>query len=289
MVKFIYNRFLPLSLLSFLASLTYYLTVYVRVGENFNALRWNLSHLHMNYIDLGFIKRGILGTVFRPFLALLEDGGSMEFATIISFDIIICAVFIFALSIILKSKNDRPGQSLWFLMLILLIAPTGFMQLSIDITRYDHLSFLLVVLALLLVWKHHAIGAGLVLGLAVLNHEAVVIWGVPVVLAYGLKSLCNAGVDWRKMALLSGPAILVAIMVLLFGGAEIDPASVLDARVSLAASVWSRGIVEPELFFRKYQYLVILFYAIMPFILLYRAHPKTRKSSCVTTLKLSET
>jgi hypothetical protein len=269
MIKLITVRFLPLAVLSFLASLSVYLTFYVQQGENFNALLWNLSHLHMNYVDFGFVKRGLLGTLFRPVLALMADGSMAEVATILVFDIAVCLGLIASLAFVLKPRAANLGQSLWFLMLILLIAPTGFMQFGFDITRYDHFGMVLVIAALFLVAKHRMITAGLVLGLAVLNHEAVVIWGVPVVLAYGYQHL-NAGKPRiMKVVALASPAVLAAIGVLLFGGAEIDPATVLSDKVSLATSVWSRGLVEPALFFRKYQYLVIGFYAIMPFVMLH--------------------
>lgn len=267
--RFIYARFLPLSLVAFACGLGTYLGVYVKQGENLNALRWNLTHVHMNYADFGFVKRGLLGTLFQPLLDLLEDGGSMQFSVLLAWDIGLCCLFIFALSIILKSKRDEAGQALTFLMLVLLIAPTGVLQLSFDITRYDHLNFLLVIPALLLVWQKRPLAAGLVMLAAVLNHEAVVVYGLPVVLAYGAARFQGDGLFWRKIGLLAAPPVLGAILVLLIGGSETAPATILPPEVSLASSVWSRSVIEPALFLRKYQYLLIGFYAVMPFLLLH--------------------
>ncbi|MFT5005372.1 MAG: hypothetical protein ACI8YI_000983, partial [Paracoccaceae bacterium] len=96
---------------------------------------------HMNYVDFGFVKRGLLGTLFRPVLALMADGSMAEVATILVFDIAVCLGLIASLAFVLKPRAANLGQSLWFLMLILLIAPTGFMQFGFDITRYDHLAW----------------------------------------------------------------------------------------------------------------------------------------------------
>ncbi len=263
-----YRRALLLGLLSLTVGLLEYVVKYFKTDQNFDALIWNMTHFHMNYFDFGFIKRGLAGSVLAPLMRALEDGGQGEYLLMFGYDIALSVLFM-ALVLAVLYRARRAG--FWPLLAVLLIAPTGFMQLGFDLGRYDHLNLILVVLALICVGRQRPLLAGLLLFVAVLNHEAVVVYGIPVVLAYAWITDQKDHATPRRHTnlLLTGILpILAAGLILGFGRADIDPALILPENVSLASSVWSREIIQPSLFLRKFHYLILLFYTVMPYLFL---------------------
>ena len=267
--------FILLCAVAYLIGLSPHLIAWFTTGAPPDALVWNLTHFHVSYADFGFMRRGLVGTVMAPVLAPFVDGSNVEYAIMLGIDaslvliLILCAARLF-----LHSGPIRaPGQD-WILA-ALILSPVGFVQLGYDAARLDHVNFVLAAAAMAAVARGWLWPAGALLLATVLIHEAALFYAVPVVAAQAWMRRSSS----LDLALTALPALAAAGALLLWGGVEVDLAAALPPDVSLAASVWSRDLLEPARGFPPLHYLIAAYFVAIPLFLLhshYRLNRTTR-------------
>jgi len=257
--------FILLCAVAYLIGLSPHLLAWFTTGAPPDALVWNMTHYHVSYVDFGFMRRGLMGTVMAPVLAPFADGSNAEYAIMLGVDatlvliLILCAAKLF----LRPGTNSAPGQS-WILA-ALILSPVGFVQLGYDAARLDHVNFVLAAMAMAAVARGWLLPAGVLLLATVLIHEAALFYAVPVVAAQAwMRS--SRSLDLILTAL---PALAAAGTLLLWGGVEVDLSAALPPDVALAASVWSRDLLEPARGFAPLHYLIAAYFVAVPLILLH--------------------
>jgi hypothetical protein len=257
------NGFVLLAMMAWLLGASPHLMGWALSGSPPDALVWNLTHYHVSYQEFGFLRRGLAGSAVAPIFAALPDGGLAEYAVMIGLDLVLClGLAITAARLFLPLADAAPGQRVF--AAVLLIAPVGMMQMGYDMARLDHLNFVLTGLAVASVLKGRAWLAALLMTAAMLVHEAVLFYGVPVVVALALR---RSMTDAATVAL---PVLAATFALMLWGGTEIDLAAALPPEANLAASVWTREIMEPARGFPPSHYLIAAYAALVPLLLLHR-------------------
>ena len=260
---FVSRHFLLLGLMSLAMGYASYGYVYLAEGS-FHALSWKLTQFHVSYQEFGFIRRGLVGSILQPVLAGFPDGGAAELGIIIALDI---GLFIAFMLVLRRELTAGPLGQTWMagpVMLIIVASPVGAMQWAYDLGRFDHLNFLLLAGAVGAV-RHQRYGlAGLCLGAGVLVHEALVIYGVP---AFAVWALARR-MPFPQILLLLTPAIVFAGLIGLYGDGPADMASRMDAAVIAGVGVWSRDVVEYQLWLNPAQYAIAAFYFLCPLLFL---------------------
>jgi hypothetical protein len=255
--------FVVLAMLAWLIGAAPHLADWALAGTPPDALVWNMTHYHVSYQEFGFLRRGLVGSAIAPLFALFPDGGFAEYAVMLGIDLALClALAVLAGRLFLPVGAAAPGQR--FFAAAILIAPVGMMQLGYDMARLDHANFLLCALAVTQVLAGRAWLAAILMVLALLVHEAVLFYGLPVVLALALRrSLTEA-------ATVALPALAAVAALALWGGTEADLAVALPPEVNLAASVWVRDMLEPARGFPPQHYVIAAYMALLPMLLLWR-------------------
>lgn len=257
------NGFVLLALLAWLIGASPHLMGWALSGTPPDALVWNLTHYHVSYQEFGFLRRGLVGSAIAPLFAVLPDGGLAEYGVMLGLDLLLClGLAVVASRLFLPLTNAAPGQR--FFAAAVLIAPAGMMQMGYDMARLDHVNFVLIALAVAAVLKGRTVQAAILVTAAMLVHEAVLFYGVPVVCALALR---RSVIDAATIAL---PALAAAAALVLWGGTEADLSVALPPEANLAASVWSRELLEPARGFAPLHYLVAAYAALVPLLLLYR-------------------
>lgn len=257
------SAFVLLAMLAWFVGISPHLVDWALTGTPPDALVWNMTHYHVTYPDFGFLRRGLVGTLMAPVFAPLPDGGGAEYAVMLGIDAGLgLTLAILAARLFLPPCDAAPGQR--FFAVAILIAPVGMMQMGYDAARLDHVNFVLVAFAAAAVLRGRTWLAALLMVAALLVHEAVLFYGVPVVAALALRR------SWTEAATIALPALLTAAALVLWGGTEADLATALPPEVALAASVWTRDMLEPARGFPASHYLVAAYMALLPLLLLRR-------------------
>ena len=257
--------FILLCSLAYLIGLSPHLLAWFTTGAPPDALAWNMTHYHVSYADFGFMRRGLMGTVMAPLLAPFADGGAAEYAIMLAIDAALVLVLILiAARLFLRPGAAAPGQT--WLLAGLILSPAGFVQLGFDAARLDHVNFVLAAIAMAAVARGWPLAAGALLLATVLIHEAALFYAVPVVAAQAW--LCRT--RWLDLLAAALPALAAAVALFLWGGVEVDLSVALPADINLAASVWSRDLLEPARGFPPLHYLIAAYFAAVPLFLLHR-------------------
>ncbi len=259
------SAFVLLAMIAWLIGAAPHVMDWVLSGTPPDPLVWNMTHFHVSYQEFGFLRRGLVGSLIAPVFAGLPDGGLAEYGVMIGLDFAAClGLAIVAARLFLPLGQAAPGQRL--IAGALLIAPVGMMQAGFDLARLDHLNFVLVALAVAAVLGGRVWLAALCLTAAMLIHEAVLFYGVPVVLALTWTRTRSLG----PVALIAGPVLAAAAALILWGGTEADLSAALPPEVNLAASVWTRDLLEPARGFPPLHYAIAAYMALIPLLLVWR-------------------
>ncbi len=259
------QHFLPLALLSLaIGSLA---NLYFWFGADRPLVGpWLLKQFYVNYVDFGFAKRALVGTLLYPaFSAPVVDAATgAAIATGLSL-----AIFA-GLILLLDRLQARPLRTEVAglgacVLAALLLSPAGLMEIAHDMGRYDALNIALLSIAVALVLKGRPRLAGALFGIAGLVHEAVFFYGVGP-LAVALFAVRARPVD---MALCLLPGALALGAVGLWGNLDAAQLALLDARPGSGTTVWSRGVIEVPIALKPYEQAALAFYTLAPFTLLF--------------------
>lgn len=231
------KRFILLSVVSYLAGALLHLINYLDEGK-LSAFTWKITQYHINYVDFGFVKRGLLGTLLYPMLSAFEAGSAGEIVFLWSLDLACFGLILILLNRALRRLPDEWSD--WF-RVVIIFSPLGFMQYAYDVGRYDHFNYL-VVAGIVACLANRRLGvASATLAAGVLLHEAVFFYALPLVLA----AVWTEKVSLAKAAALAVAPVAAMALVVLFGNASAEAMATLPAAVSGGAEVWERGIFEP--------------------------------------------
>ncbi|TMO83724.1 hypothetical protein [Pseudoalteromonas spongiae] len=129
---------------------------------------WNNTHYAINYIEFGFVKRGLVGSIY--YLTFGEIKQSYLVLTQISF----IALFIWATFIFFRSLGMQNSR----VHLLFLIAPATLMQFASDFGRFDVLLTCCFLLSLSFLQKNLMIALGFAI-VGILIHEIYVFTFLP--------------------------------------------------------------------------------------------------------------
>lgn len=277
-IKFTSRNFLGLSLLSWAFGLSLSLAFAVRDRSLENFIPWKMAQYYVNYFELGFVKRGMLGTLLYPIMKATNDDRFLAITFVVLLDL---AVVLAGLALIQRVFDREPLRDKMIgdvVKFILVFSPVGIMQLSYDVGRFDHVTTILAIISLFLILKGSTFLAGLLFGIGVLIHEAVFVFAFPVLLM--ILIVVHNGRRPFRISVLSGrfsiTPVACAAAVLLFGNTDADLSSILPAWVDRGMEVWQRGLFEPSSNLTEFQYATLAFYALTPSVFLIHFYRSNR-------------
>lgn len=222
---------------------------------------YTLAHYEINYFDYGFVKRALLSNLFVAFHGQRWVDATLVFNLV--FDAALCALASVFLTRLWR-ETGRPTATVF--TAATLFGSFGLINLGSDIGRFDFALLVMLVGSLWWIGRGAAMGPALVTAAALLTHEIYFFIGVPIVLAYMLDRLHDAGrLQARAIARQLGPmagAVVATGLALKFWGRYepgydalahrfghfIFPAAVkvwtrpLGANVALVDDYWRYGI-----------------------------------------------
>ncbi|MGC6328490.1 hypothetical protein [Rhizorhabdus sp. FW153] len=268
------RHFLLLALLSLaVGSLA---NLYFRLGADRPLVGpWLLKQFYVNYVDFGFAKRALVGTLLYPVFSAPVVDAATGAAIATGLSLAIFAVMILLLDRLHARPLRREEAGLGACVLAaLLLSPAGLMEIAHDIGRYDALNIALLLVAVALVLNGRPRLAGLIFGIAGLVHEAVFFYGVGP-LAVALFATRSRPADMVACLL---PGALALGAVGLWGNLDAAQLALLDARPGSGTTVWSRGVIEVPIALKPYEQAALAFYTLAPFVLLFAVLRHNRAS-----------
>jgi hypothetical protein len=279
MLNYISNHFLKLSLVFYVFGIAQSLVI-AYGDQSLNGLfSWKLTQFYVSYFDFGFIKRGVVGTLLYP--VFNQIGGQVASAAIIIVfvDFLLFVLLLVLLKRVMEKHFPANSELMKVIKTIIVLSPVGVMQLSYDTGRLDHLNFILAGYALMLLLDRRFVLAGMSVAVGVLVHEAIFLFGFPVLMAVCLSVIGKNGSlsDRIRPAVGFGLLpVLAAGLVVFRGNSGVDLASVLPPSVMQGANAWGRAVFQPSLGLSIQQYIVLLFYLVMPYVLLRKFYQANR-------------
>lgn len=139
---------------------------------------WAISMWFVSY-DIGFIKRGLPGTILAQVNSVLGDAGLLP--DLISIVAVINLILLALALLAITSRSHQKCGQLWLLMLLAAIVSSPAITMMANlIGYYDHIITLLTITAITLVVRQHFGAAGLVAAMAVFVHETALTNMLPV-------------------------------------------------------------------------------------------------------------
>ena len=231
------KHFILIGLISYFFGTLHDIIIYFHENK-FSAFDWKITQYHVNYIDFGFVKRGLVGTVLYPFLSAFQTGGMWEIVFLWSLDL---ACFFLVLILLHRALRHLPAEWSDWLRVVIIFSPIGIMQYAYDVGRYDHFNYLVIAGIIACLMGGRFALASLIMTAGILLHEAVFFYALPLMIAaiwLKRKPLAEAAL------LAVGPVAAMALVVL-FGNASAELMARLPAAISGGAEVWGRSILEP--------------------------------------------
>ena len=213
------------STFSILISLPYILILYFhKILKIRDMWSFHLSFHLLNYQDFGFVKRGLLGSIFKPFYFYLKNINlDLRLAILLTY-ISLLIIFIIIYWILAINSNTPKVTKLG-----LLLAPATFQFLGFDSPRSSELVWLIIfgLWCLLFTQKSNlnyleSIISGFAVSLSLLTYEGSLIIIFPIIFFNILFSLDKKTYEKRIAIILIFlvPVILTTFLVFKFGSFE---------------------------------------------------------------------
>jgi hypothetical protein len=271
LLELIAKHFVGLAIVSYAFGIARSAAMAIKQRSPEDFLPWRVTQYYINYLDFGFVKRGLVGTIFHPLFSRLGGNDVSTRLVIVGIDLMLFAVLLW----LLKRALDRifaPGDDLATLIkAALVISPVGFMQFSLEAGRFDHINFLLIAISVVLLLRRRTVWASACVAAGILVHEAVFVFGFPILFAICVQYESSQGRQKYLRALkFSALPIVMAAVVAFFGNSSVDPRTILPPELAAGAEVWSRGLLEPKRDLRLGQAVIIAIYALLSYLILWR-------------------
>ncbi|MEM8740755.1 MAG: hypothetical protein AAGE13_04590 [Pseudomonadota bacterium] len=166
---------------------------------------WKLFQFQTSYADLGFVRRGLVGSA----LGLAPDAAPVWLPGLAALP----ALALIAAMAAMLSRLTQPG-----LAIALLVSPGLCLNIGFDLGRFDHINILLMLAAIARPGWSLSILAPLML----LIHEAALLAQLPLLFALHLR---RTGADTAFWA--AGAAVLATLAALMLLGARHSPEALL--------------------------------------------------------------
>jgi hypothetical protein len=212
-------------------------------GGVYTSPSWKMTQYFVNYIEHGFAKRAIVGTLLHPFVGLFQEPQYFMLAVMVVLNI---ATFVAIVLLMERFVPHRGGEGVDLadmLRAAMVLGSVGLVQVTYDYGRYDHMVYALTLGVIALGLRRHLLVAALLAGFTILVHEAFVVYALPLVLAV----LWRAGAGragWRRAAMDVAPMLaatgFISLTVLLYGNSE----SAAALTIGDGQAVWKRALIE---------------------------------------------
>ncbi len=262
---FIRRFFVPLAILSLLFGSLSNLLLMLAWGQDY-IQPGLLRQYYANYIEFGFAKRALVGTLLYPLFATAGSSDLGGQLLVIGFELAVFASLILLLARLGGRDARGNGALLALVLAAFILSPVGFQQFAWDIGRYDHLNIILLILTCWLVMEGRYRLASALFAIGLLVHEAFFFFAAgPIIVALFAR---QAGP--RDFALCGIPATLAMVAVSLWGNMTPGELALLDSKPGAGTFFWSRGVYDPPMVaLAWYELLAIAYYTLLPFVLLY--------------------
>lgn len=236
---------IPLACISYAIPYLYYFLLTIRDGDIY-FLDWKKTQYFINYFEYGFIKRGLIGNIFVFVPAAQIKYWIVAFHTILYLGLL----FLFARITDHKKYDRSVWESLDWLRAFFIFSPFLALQAGYDAGRYDLLNLLFLVFSMLCIQRGRYYPTFLLTALGLLNHEAYLFYGVPIVTALIAQKLeitktSVAELFGQKLTFILHVivALLTTLLIYAFGNKRQQ----LDSALGLGQQAWSRDLWEPSL------------------------------------------
>ena len=129
-------------------------------------------------------------------------------------------------------------------------APAGFLQYAYDIGRYDHLNFAIILLAFAAFHSGRYPLTGLLLGLGLLHHEAILFYAAPGFAAAAIAARkSTAQILWVAV-----PSMILALALAISGDISAEAGALLNDQITTGLNAFDRGVFEYQLWLPWHQY-----------------------------------
>lgn len=168
---------------------------------------YTLAHYKINYFEYGFVKRALLSNVFAGLHGQRWVDATLVFNAV--FDAALTA-----LSAILVARLWR--ETHWPTAAVFtaatLFGSLGLINLGSDFGRFDFALLVMLIASMWLIGRGGVILPALITAAALLTHEIYFFLGVPILIAYTLDRLVDAGpLTPRALARRLGPMVVVVV------------------------------------------------------------------------------
>ena len=182
----------------------------VAVEDVKGSMVYNAAFLSANYFDLGFIRRGLGGTISR---LLGDDPFASAFRLHVMSVLLLIAAFV---RLQLRVWGRVSAGAALFMGLFVVVSPQTFVAWSWDEGRTDTLILALISWAALAVLARRPFVAAALLWVGYLVHETAIIFGVPLLVAISLAN-ARSGESTRRrdsaaLATLIGALVLTMLI-----------------------------------------------------------------------------
>lgn len=180
---------------------------------------WTPGYYYINYWEFGFVKRGLLGTVFT-----LTGLNRMVAPTLFTCIVHILGLLAFSLFFWLlahrcsRDLNTADRRRKPWLYAVFLTSPALFLHFGFDLGRVDLFGLNITLLALLMLladlpWRVKILTTLLVTVVGLLTHEAYLFFWSPLLVLGILEGLRGEPARCRWLALLGWGAVVLGVLI----------------------------------------------------------------------------
>ncbi len=170
---------------------------------------YNAVFLTTNYFDLGFVRRGLGGTIARIFSADAYRGALILHA--------LSAIYLIAAFGVLQHRLLRARQSLAAMLIVAfpILSPQMFAGWGTDIGRTDMLVIGTIAWSCIAMHSGRPLVSAALLAFGFLAHETTIIFGIPLLLAIAFDQHTDGRLDSRDL-LRAAAGLVVAVGTIAF-------------------------------------------------------------------------
>jgi hypothetical protein len=197
---------------------------------------YNISVLSANYLDVGFVRRGLGGTIARLLSADPYAGGFLFH--------VVSAVLLIAPLVLLQLRllRNQNAQIASLFAIFIVLSPQTFLGWSNDIARTDMLVTAAIAWAALALLTNRPLIAAAILLIGSLVHETAVIFGIPLIIVLAASRVRQEPAAIRRHVVAFGMLVaalgLVASLQWLTGPDAATLAASMQQRTPVPANEW---------------------------------------------------
>lgn len=228
------HHYMALSSICYALPLAFFFMLYLS-GRPFGVLDYMSTSYAVNYLDYGFVKRGLVGTILY-----FVPGGAYK-AMAIGLPILGVVALVLAFSRAVERIECPETRNI--IKLFFAISPFTMFQFGFEIGRLDIFNFLITLWCLYSVHKGWWISVLFSSVAALFIHEAFIAYGVPLVLGFALFTTRKSiGISrWLYVAVYLVCIIVIGLLIWNYGNSDL----VVQEAPGEGHDAWSRPLLQP--------------------------------------------